>query len=303
MKRSGIKGKTGRPAGVLFSLCAAFLLTACAGEGQASDQMAPGTDWQAQRKQYDRRTVQDRRISPVDEAKIESVDLNACKGTLILAGSGDIRLSGSLEGSVVVDTAEDELVHLYLDGVEINAYRGPALRIEEAAKVVVTLMPGTENVLTDSPDYVEPQGGVSYEEMPACLYSVCDLTVNGDGALRVYGYYEDGIRSKDRIRLLGGSVSVQAKGDGIRGNDGILIQDASVEVQSEKNGIRATAQGENDRGVIEVKDSTVSVVAGEKGVYTASDLYLYDSRCSVNAVEEKVKAGGTACIAGDCLNQ
>lgn len=286
----------------LLSLCAAMLLTACAEENHG-DRTGQDTDWQTERMQYDRRTVHDRRTEPEDEEKVETVNLDDETGEVLLTGSGDIRLSGSLDGSVVIDAAEDELVHLYLAGVDISSGRGPAIVIRGAAKVIVTLVSGTENVLTDSPDYTDPEGRKRYEETPACLYSICDLTVNGDGTLRVYGYYEDGIRSKDRMKLLGGSVEVQAKGDGIRGNDGILIRDVSVEVQSEKNGLRTTNRGEDDRGVIEISGGTVSVVAGEKGIYTASDLYLYRCQCSVNAVEEKVKAEGTACIAEGCLNE
>lgn len=292
-----------RTAGVICSLCAALFLTACSGGTSAVGQTGQDTDWQAERLNYDRRTQQDQRTEPEDEEKMKTVNLDEYDQAILLTESGDIWISGSLDGAVIIDGAEDELVHLYLAGINISSRRGPAIIVREASKVIVTLVSGTENVLTDSSDYTDPNGWEAFEETPACFYSVCDLTINGDGALRVYGYYEDGIRSKDRIKLLGGSVEVQAKGDGIRGNDGIFIQDASVEVQSEENGLRTTNQGEDDRGVIEINGGTVSVVAGEKGIYTASDLYLYQCRCSVNAVEEKVKAEETAYIAEGCLNK
>lgn len=292
-----------RAAGVFLSLCVPLLFAGCAGEASGADRVGQDTDWQEERMQYDRRTSQDRRTEPEDERKVETVNLDDAAGEIVLTGSGDIRLFGSLDGSVTIDGAEDELVHLYLAGVSISSQRGPAITVQEASKVIVTLVSGTENVLTDSPDYTDPNGRIPYEETPACLYSFCDLTINGDGTLQVYGYYEDGIRSKDRIKLLGGTVSVQAKGDGIRGNDGILIQDASVDIQSEKNGMRTTNPGEDDRGVIEINGGTVSVVAGEKGIDTASDLYLYRCGCSVNAVEEKVRTEGTAYIAEGCLNE
>lgn len=297
-----MKGRC-KAACVLLSLCAALFLTACGGKAPVTGQEGQDTDWQAERTKYDRRTVQDQRTKPEDEGKVKTVNLDEAADGITLMESGDIRLTGSLDGAVTIDAAEDELVHLYLEGVAIASGRGPAIAVRGASKVIVTLVSGTENVLTDSPDYTDPDGQIKYEEMPACFYSACDLTINGDGMLRVYGYYEDGIRSKDRLKLLGGSIEVHAKGDGLRGNDGILIQDASVEVQSEKNGIRTTNPGEDDKGVIEISGGTVAVVAGEKGVYTASDLYLYQCQCSVNAVEEKVKAEGTAYIAEGCLNK
>lgn len=281
-------------------LCAALFLTACAGESPAAGQsgqdastkqIGQDEDWLAQRIKRDGRTKHDLQTEPEDMEKAERVDLDACEnGKVVLSGS-DIWLSGSLEGQVIIDTEEDELVHLYLAGVEITSPNGPALWVQEASKAVVTIVSDTENILTDSPDYT------GYEETPACLYSVCDLTVNGSGTMQVFGYCEDGVRSRDRIKLLDGDLSVQAKGDGIRGNDGIYMQGASVVVESEKNGLRTVNQGDNDRGVIEMNGGILSVIAGKNGISAASDLYLYHGRCSVNAVEETVKAEGSVYIA------
>ncbi|MDE6404978.1 MAG: carbohydrate-binding domain-containing protein [Lachnospiraceae bacterium] len=297
-KRSKAVKKTGRAVCAAPVLCAALLLAACAGQdapavqgGQDAPAVQDG-DWLAERTERDRRTKQDLRTEPEDMEKTERVDLDACEnGQVILSGGGDIWLSGSLEGQVVIDAEEDELVHLYLAGAEITSLNGPALCVEEAAKVVVTLVSDTENVLADSPDYTD------HEETPACLYSVCDLTVNGNGALQIFGYHGDGIRSKDRIRLLDGTLSVQAKGDGVRGNDGIYMQEAFVDIESEKNGLRTVNQGADDRGVIEISGGALSVVAGQNGISAASDLYLYGGRYSVNAVEERVRTEGTAYIA------
>lgn len=287
--------KAGKNAGgavcTVLLLCAALLLTACAGENKTAEQTWQGEEWLAQRTKVDRRTKHDLRTEPADMEKTDRIDLDACEsGRVILSGS-DIWLSGSLEGQVVIDTEEDEVVHLYLDGVEITSPNGPALWVQEAAKVIVTLVSDTENVFADSPNYTD------YEETPACLYSVCDLTVNGGGALHVFGYHEDGIRSKDRIKLLGGVLSVQAKGDGIRGSDGIYMQDASVSIESEKNGLRTANQGADERGVIEIDGGALSVIAGKNGICSAADVYVYRGQCSLRAVEETVKAEGTAYIA------
>ena len=294
-KKNRTEKKTGRMVCTVSALCLALFLTACAGENTTAERTGQDEDWLAQRMNRDRRTKHDLRTEPEDMEKAERVDLDACEnGRVILSGS-DIWLSGSLEGQVVIDAEEDELVHLYLDGVEITSPNGPALWVQEAAKVVVTLMSDTENVLADSPNYTD------YEETPACLYSVCDLTVNGGGALQVFGYHEDGIRSRDRIKLLGGVLSVQAKGDGIRGNDGIYMQDASVAIESEKNGLRTVNQGADGRGVIEIDGGALSVIAGKNGICSAADVYAYRGRCSVNAVEERTLVQGTAYIAEGCM--
>ncbi len=298
------------------AVCAAMLLTACAGEDLASgegisngqdaqtgqsgetvsEKAGQDEDWLARRMKRDGRTKHDLRTEPQDKEQTERIDLDAYEaGEVIISAGGDMWISGSLDGQLVIDAEEDELVHLYLAGVEITSPGGPAIRVEEASKVIMTLVSDTENVLTDSPDYTD------YAETPACLYSACDLTINGDGALYITGYHEDGIRSRDRIKLLDGTLSVQAKGDGVRGNDGIYMQNASVRIESEKNGLRTVNQGADDRGVIEISGGTLSVIAGKNGVSAASDVYLYGGRCSVNAVEERMRTEGTAYIAQGCM--
>lgn len=278
-----------RGTGVLLSLCAVFFLTACAGEGAGEKQ-------EETLQEVFRVTRQDEVTEPQELQEIHLDDWK--EESVFLTEAGDFWISGSLEeGQIVVDADEDELVHLYLAGANISSGRGPAIVVEEASKVIVTLVSGTENVLSDSPDYT------GYEERQACLYSVSDLTINGAGSLRVFGYHEDGIRSKDRVKLLGGSVEVQAKGDGIRGSDGILVRETALAIQSEQNGLRTANQGAGGKGVVEIRGGTISLIAGRNGIYAASDLYMRDCVCSVNAVEEKARTEGTAYIAEGCLNQ
>lgn len=277
-----------RASAVFLFLCAGFLLTACAREEERQREETL--------QEIFRVTGQDQVTEP---QKPQEINLDDCeKEQVFLTKGGDFWISGSMDaGQIVVDADEDELVHLYLDGVNISSAGGPAILVEEASKVIVTLVSGTENVLTDSPDYT------NYEESQACFYSVSDLTINGSGSLRVFGYHEDGIRSKDRVKLLGGRIEVQAKGDGIRGSDGILITEAALTIQSEQNGLRTANQGANGKGAVEVRGGTLSLIAGRNGIYAASDLYMCDCICSVNSVEEKVRTEGTAYIAEGCLDQ
>lgn len=277
-----------RTSAAFLSLCALFLLTGCGREKEEKQEQT--------RREIFRVTGQDEVTEP---QKPQEINLDDCEEEQVfLTKGGDFWIYGSMdEGQIVVDADEDELVHLYLAGVNISSAGGPAILVEEASKVIMTLVPETENVLTDSPDYTD------YEESRACLYSVSDLTINGNGSLRVFGYHEDGIRSKDRIKLLGGSIEVQAKGDGIRGSDGILITEAALMIQSEQNGLRTANQGADGKGVVEVRGGTISLIAGRNGIYAASDLYMRDCSCSVNSVEEKVRTEGAAYIAEGCLDQ
>ena len=269
--------------------CVALFLTGCAGESPAAREVWQETAWQSAFAI----TREDEKTEPEQP---QEVQLPNGTGIFRIAEGGEYLLSGSMEGQIIVDACEDELVHLYLAGVNVTSHQGPAILIEEASKVVVTLVSGTENALTDSPDYT------GYEDTEGCLYCAADLTINGEGSLSVIAYHEDGIRSRDVVKVLGGRIDVQARGDGIRGNDGIAIKNSQIEIESEGSGIRSTRQGEGARGVIEIDGGTIQLIAGKSGIWSASDLHMRDCGCTINAVEEKTRIEGRNAIEEGCMN-
>ena len=97
-------------------------------------------------------------------------------GRLTIVHAGNYKLTGKMNGgNIVIRVCEDEVVHLILDDVEIKSFEGPAIYVENAAKAVITAKEGTENVLSDNSMYER--------ELEACIFSNCDLTLNGNGML------------------------------------------------------------------------------------------------------------------------
>lgn len=278
-----VKGKS-----FIAILCAGIMLCAC---GKSAPDGAMTMENAAESEIF----AITRQDQETDAGEAQEIDLSACGERLTITEGGEYLLYGSMEGQVIIDTYEDELVHLYLAGVDIASLEGPAISAVSTSKLIVTLVSDTENVLSDTANYT------GYEDSESCLYSAADLTINGDGALAVYGYHEDGIRSKDRIKIIDGRIDVQAKGDGIRGNDGIVIKKGNVEIQSESNGLRTVNYGVNSRGTVEISGGTVKITSGRNGISAASDLYIRDCSCSVYSVEEKFQAEGTKYIDEGCV--
>lgn len=280
---SKVRGK-----GIVAVLCAGIMLCGCSADAANDTVSAEDTAI------YEIFTVtrQDRQT---DIADAKEIDLSTCGETLAITEGGEYLLHGSMEGQILIDVDEDELVHLYLSGIDIASLKGPAVSAVSASKLIVTVVSGTENILSDSPDYT------GYEDMKSCLYSAADLTINGNGVLSVYGYHEDGIRSKDRVKIIDGQIEVQAKGDGIRGNDGIAIKQGNVQIQSEGSGLRTVNHGVNPRGVVEISGGNINIIAGRNGISAASDLYIHDCSCTVYSVEETLQAEGTKYIDEGCI--
>lgn len=200
------------------------------------------------------------------------VDLAACAGSYTVSAGGGYRLTGALDGSIVID-AEEQIVHLILDGVNVKSSSGPALWVRSAGKVVVTAV--GHNTLVDSGNYF------GYTEENACIYSECDITFNGGGTLDINGDHKDGIHSKDTVKLLGGDVRIWAKRDGIRGNDGICIRGGGLEIECEGSGLHTTKSKNGEKGTIEIRAGDISIIAGEYAVCAAKDIYI--SGCSLYA--------------------
>lgn len=267
-------------------LCAALgmliLLTGCYADTSSSAPLQQDVDAVAKIAL----TTADQETNCVEQ---NVIDLNQLEEICRITQPGCYLLSGELDGTIQID-AEDQLIHLVLNGVVVESSQGPAVEVVSASKVFITLQEGSENFLLDAATYPKAS------DANACLSSSCDMTINGAGSLHVYGYYKDAIHSKDVLKILGGNLIVQAKRNGLRGNDGVVVRCESLDVQSEKNGIQSTKFGEGAKGNIEIYGSICSVIGGEYAISCASDLYIADSSIYALGVLADMKVDGTSAI-------
>lgn len=267
--------------------CGAFLNAAVGMEsaaGESADSVS-SQDISCEITDMDRNTAPDNaaRINLGQIAKESSLP-GGCtylEGTLTISGAGAYTLSGRADGcNIVIDTYDDETVHIILDGAELYADNGPAIFAETAAKVIITAADGTKNIISDSARYgADPE---------ACIFTDCDLTLNGRGELNVYGYCHDAVRSRDRVKLVGANVYVRAKNDGIRGNDGVVIDGSSVEIESEGTGILTDSQG----GYVVLRGGVCRVISGENAIYADHYVSIQDCENTLYSVREAVRCSG-----------
>lgn len=200
------------------------------------------------------------------------VELSQIKEDYIITEPGSYLLYGNYKGQICID-AEEQMVHIILKDVKIDSMSGSAINVKSAGKVVITLPEGTTNILQDNAHYRGKEDG------DAVIYSICDLTVNGLGTLKVNGFYDNGIHSKDIVKIYGGEIYIKAKGDGIKGNDGISLCPVSLAVESEGNGLYTKKTGNDRKGTIDIFGGEISIICGEYAASSAQDLYVRN--CSV----------------------
>lgn len=198
-------------------------------------------------------------------AAVNGAGAVAKDGTVTITEAGIYVLSGTLsDGQIIVDEQAKGTVRLVLNGAQLSNSDSAPIYIKEAGKVVITLQEGTENSVTDGADYVFADAAT--DEPSAAVFSKADLTINGTGKLTVTGNYNDGITSKDDLKIMSGTLEVKAADDGIVGKDMIAVQDGTVTINAEGDGIKSTNDEDADKGFIAIASGTFDITAGNDGI-------------------------------------
>ncbi|MDQ6423433.1 carbohydrate-binding domain-containing protein [Paenibacillus sp. LHD-117] len=194
-------------------------------------------------------------------------------GSVKITAAGTYVLSGKLsDGQLTVDVQEGT-VHLVMNGVELHDNDNAPLYIVEAGKVVVTLQEGTENVLTDGAEYA--LADASSDEPNAALFSKADLTINGTGKLTVEGNYNNGIASKDDLKLVSGTIAVKAVDDGVMGRDLVaFLEGTSLTVDAGGDGVKSTNDAEEGKGIIAIGGGTFDIVSGNDALQAETSMLI-----------------------------
>ena len=227
---------------------------------------------------------------------LKSLHFTGIEKDIIIDEGGDYELSGALNGQILI-RAEENVVHLFLNNVQIKSNNGSAIYVESASKLVLTSLPGTENILTDSKNIDEA------DISDACIYSESDVTINGEGSLQIQGRNKKGLHSKDILKIIKTNLYSQSLGDSIQGNDGICIFQSDIKIQSQGNGIRTTKSGKNHKGCIDISESNISISSGQYGIVTDDDLYVSSSKVLISTMFNLTKVNGKTFIDEDNIQK
>lgn len=190
------------------------------------------------------------------------------------------------------------MVRLILDNATITNSTGAAINVVKADEVVIYTASGTANTVSDGSSYSDTASG----SPDAAIYSKSDLTLAGEGTLKVEGKYEEGIHTTDGLVIASGTLEVTAANTGIKGKDYVDILDGTTSVTATKDGIKATNDTDSNRGqapagggagggmggggTFEVVDATINIAGGT---------------VTVNANGDGIDSNGTATLSGGTL--
>ena len=222
-----------------------------------------------------------------DSIKFVGIGAKVNSSTITITSGGTYNVQGTLhDGQIIVDNAYYNTVKLVFNGVDITCSTSAPVYVVNSEKTVITLAEGTENKVTDGSTYSLLSSSANSPN--AAIFSHDDLTINGSGSLLVNASYNNGIQSKDDLKITGGNITLNAVNDGIKGRDSIAIKDGNIKITAGGDGMQADNDEDAEQGYIVIEGGIINIVAGADGIQAETKLAVSGGEITV------VTGGGSA---------
>ena len=229
--------------------------------------------------------------------------------TVTITVPGEYSFTGECaEGQIIVNvdktsypkTVDGNKVTLSLEELTLSNSNTSPIYVESIDDVCeISSKKGTTNTISDGTSYTNADGGVG------AIYSKDDLKFKGKGSLTVNGNCEDGIVSKNDIKIWNGTLTVVAKDDGIRGKDAVKIGDPDdlttegaydnlvVNVTTEQgDGIKSTNYEDSGKGKVNINGGTIQVTSYGDGIQAEQELNINGGDIQITTTATVTSSGG-----------
>ena len=262
-------------------ILAALLCTACGApntSSSASTDASPVSSAAAQASAVSG-TASEALNDPTDASKetTEAFSVTTDDGEITPDGSvytitaaGDYTVTGALpDGQIVVNAGDDDEVKLILDNASISCSTGAPILVLNAGKATVKAEKDTYNTVTDLRTGSADSLSDSEENYDAAIWAACDLNLSGSGTLIVTTGFDNGVKSKDDLKVKTMTLKVTAYGNALKGNDSVEIQSGElILISTASDGVKTENSDVSKKGN---HRGTVTISGGQVDVYAACD--------------------------------
>ncbi len=271
---------------IAFTLSAALLFIGCAGT-QTNSYAAVSIDSKEVLSQLSENsnsntaeTVKVQLNKTGIECSDEGVEITGSNAVIKKAGT--YILSGTLDnGSIIVDAGKEDKVQLVLSGVKINSDSFAAIYVRQADAVSLTLADGTENTLASSGAFSQ----IDENDVDAVIFSKDDLTINGNGSLRISSAAGNGISGKDEVTITEGVIEIEAANHAIRAKDALTITGGTFTLTAEKDGLHAENGDDESLGNIFITGGDFHIQAADDAIHANTLLQIDDGNFEITGAE------------------
>ena len=197
----------------------------------------------------------------------ESASVSVDGSAVTIRDKGVYALSGTLEGGqIIVDAGGKDDVTLILNGISVTNETAPALLVKNARLTTLSLAAGTENVLVSGQPVDVLNAAPDPEATGGAIHARDSLRIEGEGALTVRGYLNNGIHTSNELTIAGGQITVEAVHHGVKGKDAVLIEGGALHITSGKDGVTSDDTSGEGYGVVTVRGGEVTIRSTGDGI-------------------------------------
>lgn len=193
-------------------------------------------------------------------------------GTYVISGT-------SSNSQIIIDSASEENVYLVLNNVSLTCSNSAPIYVKSAKNAIIVLPDSTQNTITDGETYDFED--TSTDEPNAAIFSKDDLTIKGTGSLNVTANYNNGISSKDDLKITGGNISVTSADDGLMGKDSITIKGGNINVNASGDGLKSTNTEDTSKGYVLIEGGTLNITSTNDGIQAETNVNITDGTINI----------------------
>lgn len=190
-------------------------------------------------------------------------------------------LSGTFYGNLVVEGNPDCELELELNGLTLTSAAVCPLTATGAGKLTLSAKKGSENYLSDARAAVTDENAIS-----AAVWADCDLGLQGKGSLYVSSVANNGIHTKDDLKVKNLYLQVECEDNALKGNDSVTVESGTlVLIARTGDGIKTTnsdlSQKGKQRGTVAITGGDIRIYAACDGIDAAYDVTVDESSATV----------------------
>lgn len=216
-----------------------------------------------------------------DSTTVDGEGVTVENNKITITSAGTYSIKGTLaDGQIIVNAGDEDKVYIILNGVNITCSNNAPIYVKNAKKTIISLADNTENYVKDGETYVLEDE--STDEPNAAIFSKSDLIFIGNGSLTVDAKYNNGITSKDDLKVQSGNITVNAIDDGLRGKDSVAIANGNITITSGKDGIVSSNDEDSEKGYVLVEGGKINITAGRDGIQGETNAFVKDGDITIN---------------------
>lgn len=231
------------------------------------------------------------------DIRISGAGASAQGNIVTISAGGTYIISGSLsDGQIIVEDKGKSDIHLVLNNIDITCSNSSALFIKQSGETKITIT--GENRLADVGEYI-----LNDEEEPtAVLFSKDDLVINGEGNLTVEANYNDGITSKDDLKIISADITINAVDDAIVGKDSLAVKDVNFTINAGGHGLKSSNDSNGQKGIIHIESGSFDIDTTGDCFHAATAIQVIDGSFNLISEDDAFHSDASVMIEGGNIN-